>query len=255
MNNTLLKIENLYVQVADLPEKKIIKGLDLTINNGEIHAVMGPNGTGKSTLSYVLTGKADYEVTEGNITFKDKNLLQLAPDERANEGIFLSMQSPIAIPGVSANSFLKHAVNAKRKYQNLPELDAAEFLKLLRPLAQRFEVSAEMLKRDLNVGFSGGERKRMEILQLALLQPKLAILDEADSGLDIDALRLVSEGIKQWHNQDNALLIITHRIELLNYLQPDYVHINIDGKIVKTGGMELALELEKSGYKEYMGSK
>lgn len=253
MSDTLLKIKDLYAGVAE-DKKEIIKGLNLEIKAGETHAIMGPNGAGKSTLSYILTGKAGYVVNSGEVSFSGKDLLQLSPSERASEGLFLSMQYPVAVPGVTVNSFLKHAINAQRKYKGLPELDAAEFLKLVRGAAKEFDVSAEMLKREINVGFSGGEKKRLEILQLSLLQPKLAILDEADSGLDIDALRTVADGVNKWHNQNNALLIITHHIDLLNQIKPDFVHIYTDGHIVRSGGMELAEELEQHGYKEYTGA-
>ena len=253
MTETLLQIKNLYAGVAE-DKKEIIKDLTLNIKAGETHAIMGPNGAGKSTLSYILTGKAGYEVNSGEVSFNGKDLLQLSPSERASEGLFLSMQYPVAVPGVTVNSFLKHAINAQRKYKGLPELDAAEFLKLVRGAAKEFDVSSEMLKREINVGFSGGEKKRLEILQLSLLQPKLAILDEADSGLDIDALRTVADGVNKWHNQNNALLIITHHIDLLNQIKPDFVHIYTDGHIVRSGGMELAEELEQHGYKEYTGA-
>lgn len=251
MSDILLQIKNLYAGVSE-DKKEIIKGLNLEIKAGEIHAIMGPNGAGKSTLSYVLTGKPDYEVTSGEVVFKGKNLLQLAPYERACEGLFLSMQYPVAITGVTTNNFLKHAINAQRRYKGLPELDAAEFLKLIRGAAKEFDVSAEMLKREINVGFSGGEKKRLEILQLSLLQPSLAILDEADSGLDIDALRTVADGVKKWHNGNNALLIITHHLDLLNHINPDFVHIYADGHIIKSGSMELAEDLEANGYKNYL---
>ncbi len=251
MSDFLLQIKNLHAGITD-DKKEIIKGLSLDIKAGEVHAIMGPNGAGKSTLSYVLTGKSDYEVTAGDIIFNGKNLLELSPSERASEGLFLSMQYPVAIPGVTTNVFLKHAINAQRKYKGLSELDAAEFLKLIRGAAKEFDVSSEMLKRELNVGFSGGEKKRLEILQLSLLQPSLAILDEADSGLDIDALRTVAEGVNKWHNQNNSLLIITHHLDLLNYIRPDFVHIYADGHIVKSGSMELAEDLEANGYRNYL---
>ena len=252
MGKPILEIKNLSAKVAD---KEIIKNLNLTINAGEVHALMGPNGTGKSTLSYILTGKPGYEITDGEILFHGRDLTTLKPEERACAGIFLSMQYPVAIPGVASNNFLKHAVNAKRKYEGKPELDAAEFLKLLRGVAKDLDISAEMLKREINVGFSGGEKKRMEILQMSLLQPKLAILDEADSGLDIDALKIVAEGVNKWHNNDNSLLIITHHQDLLNHIQPDVVHIYADGHIVKSGDKNLAIELEKSGYKAFVDTK
>ena len=251
MSDILLQIKNLYAGVTE-DKKEIIKGLNLEIKAGETHAIMGPNGAGKSTLSYILTGKPDYTVTSGEINFDNKNLLSLSPSERASEGLFLSMQYPVAIPGVTTNNFLKHAINAQRKYKGLPELDAAEFLKLVRTAAKEYNVSSEMLKREINVGFSGGEKKRLEILQLSLLQPKLAILDEADSGLDIDALHTVADGVNKWHNQNNALLIITHHIDLLNQIKPDFVHVYTDGHIVRSGGMELAKELEANGYKNYL---
>ncbi len=247
----LLQIKDLYAGVAE-NKKEIIKGLNLTINAGEVHAIMGPNGAGKSTLSYLLAGKSDYEITSGKIDFDGKDLSELTTSERANAGIFLSMQYPVAIPGVSVSSFLKHAVNAKRKYAGLPELDAAEFLKVLRTAAKELGVSAEMLKREINVGFSGGEKKRLEILQMRLLEPKLAILDEADSGLDIDALRIVAEGVNRLHNKDNALLIITHHLDLLNLIEPDFVHIYADGHIVRSGDKSLAEALEKDGYKSFL---
>ena len=251
MSQNILRIKNLHAGVA-ATQKEIIKGLNLEINAGEIHAIMGPNGAGKSTLSYVLTGKPDYEVTGGEIQFQNQDLLPMAPNERACAGMFLSMQYPVAVPGVSVNSFLKHAVNAKRRYLGLPELDAAEFLKLMRQKAKEFNVGADMLKREMNVGFSGGEKKRLEILQMSLLQPSLAILDEADSGLDIDALKIVADGVNQWHNENNALLIITHHLDLLNLIEPDYVHVYADGHIVRSGDKSLAAELEKSGYKNFV---
>ncbi len=251
MNKKILQIKDLHAGVAD-HNKEIIKGLNLTIKAGEIHALMGPNGAGKSTLSYVLAGKADYTVTRGEIIYNEQNLLAMKPEERANAGIFLSMQYPVAIPGVSTNNFLKHALNAKRKYQGLPELNIAEFLQMMRSAAQELNVSNEMLKRDLNVGFSGGEKKRMEVLQMKLLQPQLAILDETDSGLDIDALRIVADGVKKLHNKENALLIITHHLDLLNLIEPDFVHIYNDGHIVQSGNKALAQELEQKGYKAFV---
>lgn len=252
MTEPILEIKNLSAKVAD---KEIIKNLNLTINAGEVHALMGPNGAGKSTLSYILTGKPGYEITGGTIKFRGQDLTAMKPEERACAGIFLSMQYPVAIPGVAANNFLKHAVNAKRKYDGLEELDAAGFLKLLRGAAKDLDIGSEMLKREINVGFSGGEKKRMEILQMSLLQPKLAILDEADSGLDIDALKIVAEGVNKWHNAENALLIITHHQDLLNHIQPDVVHIYADGHIVKSGDKNLAIELENSGYKVFVDAE
>lgn len=251
MTQTLLEIKELHAGIAE-SGKEIIKGLDLTINAGETHAIMGPNGAGKSTLAYVLTGKPDYVVSGGKMQFIGKDLTALKPEERAALGIFLSMQAPVEIPGVTTQNFLKHAVNAQRKHNNLPELDAAEFLKLLRSAAKNFNIGSEMLKREINVGFSGGEKKRLEILQLSLLQPKLAVLDETDSGLDIDALKIVSQGVNEWHTKENSLLIITHHLDLLRQIKPDFVHIYADGKIVKTGDLALAEELETSGYKNYL---
>lgn len=251
MKKEILQIKNLYAGVVN-HDKEIIKGLNLTIRAGEVHALMGPNGAGKSTLSYVLAGKADYAVTRGEIIYNGQNLLAMKPEERANAGIFLSMQYPVAIPGVSTNNFLKHALNAKRKYQGLPELNIAEFLQMMRGAAQELNVSNEMLKRDLNVGFSGGEKKRMEVLQMKLLQPQLALLDETDSGLDIDALRMVADGIKRLHTEENALLVITHHLDLLNLIEPDFVHIYNDGHIVQSGDKTLAQALEQKGYKAFV---
>lgn len=247
----ILEINNLFAGTYD-GTKEIIKGLNLTINSGEIHAIMGPNGAGKSTLAYLLAGKKDYAPTAGQIQFCGENLLTMKPEERANAGIFLSMQYPVAIPGVSTSNFLKHALNAKRKYQGLNELDAADFLKILRNTAKELGVSPEMLKREINVGFSGGEKKRLEVLQMKLLKPKLAVLDETDSGLDIDALRTVAQGVNDLHNQNNALLIITHHLDLLNLIKPDFVHIYADGHIIRSGSKELAIELEQNGYKSFL---
>lgn len=245
----LLEIENLHAKVAD---KEIIKGLSLTINEGEIHAIMGPNGAGKSTLSYVLCGKPGYEITSGTVKFKGKNLCEISPEERAREGMFLCMQYPVEIPGVPTSSFLKHAVNAVRAHNGLPELDTMEFMKLLREEAKKLGIDSEMLKRPINVGFSGGEKKRMETLQMAILKPVLTILDEADSGLDIDALKVVAEGINSLHNEKKSLLVITHYQRLLNYIVPDFVHIFAEGKIIKSGGKDLALKLEESGYSAFV---
>ena len=249
MTTPLLEIEDLHARVCD---KEIIKGFNLTINEGEVHAIMGPNGAGKSTLSNVLTGKPGYEVTSGSVRYKGRDLLKLSVEERAREGIFLCMQYPVEIPGVPTSTFLKHAVNAVRKHQNLPELDTMEFIKILRQEGKSLGLDADMIKRDVNVGFSGGEKKRLETLQMSILKPTLAILDEADSGLDIDALRVVAEGVNALHTNDNALLVITHYQRLLNYIVPDFVHIYADGKIVKTGGKELAMELEQKGYAEFV---
>ena len=245
----LLEIEDLCARVAD---KEIVKDFSLTINEGEVHAIMGPNGAGKSTLSYVLCGKPGYEVTSGSVRFKGKDLLSMSVEERAREGLFLIMQYPVEIQGVPVTTFLKHAVNAVRKHQNLPELDTMEFIKTVREEGKKLGITPDMLKRPINVGFSGGEKKRLETLQLAILKPSLAILDEADSGLDIDALKVVAEGINAERNEHNALLVITHYQRLLNYIEPDYVHIYADGHIVKSGDKNLAIELEKNGYAAFM---
>jgi len=245
----ILQIKNLCAGVAG---KQIIKNLNLTIYEGEIHAIMGPNGAGKSTLSHVLTGKSGYEITSGEILFNGKNLLTLTPDERANEGLFLIMQYPIEIPGVSFMTFLKYALNAKRKYHGQSELNAVAFMKLIQQEAAKLNISQEMLKRAVNVGFSGGEKKRMETLQMALLQPTLAILDEADSGLDIDALKLVADGINNLQDNRRSLLIITHHQDLLDRILPDFVHIFSDGHIIRTGDKNLALELENKGYADFI---
>tara|TARA_B100000925_G_scaffold273921_1_gene239006 strand:- start:2663 stop:3409 length:747 start_codon:yes stop_codon:yes gene_type:complete len=243
----MLNIKNLK---ASIEEKQIIKGLDLSINKGEVHALMGPNGSGKSTLSYVLSGKEGYEIDSGSVDFKGKNLLELDVDERSNEGLFLAFQYPMEIPGVQTSFFLKTAINAKRKYQGLEEIDALEFAKLVKSKAEELSISPDMLKRDLNVNYSGGEKKKQEILQMSLLNPQMAILDETDSGLDIDALRIVSEGVNKLRNENNSFLVITHYQRLLNYIKPDFVHIIADGKIVKSGNFSLALELEEKGYEE-----
>ena len=243
----MLNINNLNVSIE---EKKIIKGLDLSIKKGEVHALMGPNGSGKSTLSYVLSGKEGYKIDSGSVDFKGKNLLELDVDERSNEGLFLAFQYPMEIPGVQTSFFLKTAINAKRKYLGLEEIDALEFAKLVKSKADELNISPDMLKRDLNVNYSGGEKKKQEILQMSLLDPVMAILDETDSGLDIDALRIVSEGVNKLRNKDNSFLVITHYQRLLNYIKPDFVHIISDGKIVKSGNFSLALELEEKGYEE-----
>ena len=243
----MLNIKDLKASIED---KQIIKGLDLSINKGEVHALMGPNGSGKSTLSYVLSGKEGYEIDSGSVDFKGKNLLELDVDERSNEGLFLAFQYPMEIPGVQTSFFLKTAINAKRKYQGLEEIDALEFAKLVKSKAEELSISPDMLKRDLNVNYSGGEKKKQEILQMSLLNPQMAILDETDSGLDIDALRIVSEGVNKLRNENNSFLVITHYQRLLNYIKPDFVHIIADGKIVKSGNFSLALELEEKGYEE-----
>jgi Fe-S cluster assembly ATP-binding protein len=241
----LLKIENLKANIGD---KEILHGLNLEINPGEIHAIMGPNGSGKSTLASILAGKSDYEVTEGTVEFEGKNLLDLKPEERAREGIFLAFQYPVEIPGVSNANFLKTAVNEVRKHRGLEALDAMDFLQMMKERAKLVEIESSFLSRSVNQGYSGGEKKRNEILQMAMLEPKLAILDETDSGLDIDALRIVSNGVNQLRNENNAFLVITHYQRLLNYIIPDFVHVLQDGKIVMSGGKELAYELEEKGY-------
>jgi Fe-S cluster assembly ATP-binding protein len=244
----MLHIENLHAQVGG---KDIIKGLTLDVPAGEVHAIMGPNGAGKSTLSYVLTGRDGYEVTEGSATLDGEDLLALAPNERAAKGLFLSFQYPLEIPGVPALTFLRTALNAQRKARGEGEVSAPEFLKLVRAKAADLKIDFEMLKRPLNVGFSGGEKKRMEILQMAILSPRFLILDETDSGLDIDALKIVSEGVNAVRSPDRAMLVITHYQRLLDYIKPDRVHVLAAGRIVASGGPELALQLEAEGYDKY----
>lgn len=241
----MLEIKNLHVEVAG---QKILKGIDLTINAGEVHAIMGPNGSGKSTLSYAICGKDGYEVTEGSITYKGKNFLELEANERAAEGAFLGFQYPVEIPGVSNMNFLKTAVNSIRKYKGEDEMAAVEFLKLVRAKAAELEMDPEMLKRAVNVGFSGGEKKRNEMVQMAVLDPGFSVLDETDSGLDIDALRVVADGINRMRAPEKSILVITHYQRLLDYVVPDFVHVLADGKIVKSGDKSLAMELEKQGY-------
>jgi len=247
----LLEIKNLHAKIGDKP---ILKGVNLTIKAGEIHAIMGPNGAGKSTLSYVLAGRTGYEVTEGSVTYGGKNLLEMDPSERACDGVFLAFQYPVEIPGVANTTFLKHALNAKRKYQGEAELDGLEFVKLIKSKAKELDIAVDMLKRPVNVGFSGGEKKRNETLQMAVLEPRLAILDETDSGLDIDALRIVADGVNKLRSPERAVLAITHYQRLLDYLVPDFVHVLADGQIVKSGDKSLALELEDKGYAEYSKS-
>ena len=243
----MLNINNLHVSIDG---KQIIKGLSLSINKGEVHALMGPNGSGKSTLSYVLSGKEGYEIDEGTIEYNGKNLLDLEVDERANAGLFLAFQYPMEIPGVQTSFFLKTAINSKRKFLGMPEIDALEFAKLIKSHAEDLGIGSEMLRRDLNVNYSGGEKKKQEILQMSILKPDMAILDETDSGLDIDALRIVSEGVNNLRSEQNSFLVITHYQRLLNYIKPDFVHIIADGKIVKSGDFSLALELEEKGYED-----
>jgi Fe-S cluster assembly ATP-binding protein len=246
----MLKIENLRVTVA---EREVLKGLTLEIKPGEVHAIMGPNGSGKSTLSYVLAGRAGYDITEGSISFMGQDIGEMDPEERAALGLFLAFQYPVEIPGVTTTTFLKTALNAVRKARGEKELDPASFLKLQKQKLTELGMDADMLKRGVNVGFSGGEKKRNEVLQLAMLQPKLAILDETDSGLDIDALKIVADGVNALRAPDRSFLIITHYQRLLDYIKPDVVHVLAKGKIQKTGGPELALELEKNGYADYYG--
>ncbi len=241
----MLEIRNLRARVD---EKEILKGLDLSIKAGEVHAIMGPNGSGKSTLANVLAGRPNYEVTSGEVLFEGRNLLEMAPEERAREGVFLAFQYPVEIPGVNNTYFLRASLNAMKKHRGEEELDAMDFLKLLREKMQLVELPESLINRAVNEGFSGGEKKRNEILQMAVLDPKLAILDETDSGLDIDALRIVAEGVNRLRSERHAVLVITHYQRLLDHLVPDFVHVLHDGRIVKSGGKELALDLEKRGY-------
>jgi Fe-S cluster assembly ATP-binding protein len=244
----MLSIENLHVSIADKP---ILNGLSLEVPAGEVHAIMGPNGAGKSTLSYTLAGRGGYEPTQGAITLDGEDLTALEPNERAARGLFLSFQYPLEIPGVPALTFVRTALNAQRKARGEPEITAPDFLKKVREKAKELRIDMEMLKRPLNVGFSGGEKKRMEVLQMALLEPRLLILDETDSGLDIDALRIVSEGVNALRSPERSMLVITHYQRLLDYIRPDKVHVLAAGRIVASGGPELALELERSGYDRY----
>ena len=243
----MFEIKDLHVNISEV-EKKIINGINLKINPGEVHAIMGPNGSGKSTLSYTLSGKEGYEVEKGDIELDGESILDDEPDERAAKGIFLAFQYPIEIPGVGNLSFIRTALNSQRKFNGKDELNPAEFLKILREKADFLNVDMEMLKRPLNVGFSGGEKKRNEILQMALLEPHFCILDETDSGLDVDAMKQVSKGVNFLRSENRSFLIITHYQRLLNYIKPDFVHIMAKGKIIKTGGPELALEVENQGY-------
>jgi Fe-S cluster assembly ATP-binding protein len=242
---SLLKITDLKARVED---KEILKGINLEVKAGEVHAIMGPNGSGKSTLASVLAGREAYEVTGGSVEFNGKDLLELAPEDRAKEGVFLAFQYPVEIPGVSTINFLKTAVNEAREYKGLEPLDAVAFLNLMKEKAKIVEIDQALLKRSLNEGFSGGEKKRNEIFQMAMLEPKLAVLDETDSGLDIDALRIVANGVNKLKNKDNAVIVVTHYQRLLDYIVPDYVHVLYKGRIVKSGTKELAMELEEKGY-------
>jgi len=245
MKQPILEIKNLSAGVED---KQILKGVDLTIQAGETHAVMGPNGSGKSTLAAILAGREGYEITSGEVLYQGRDLLEMAPEERAREGVFLAFQYPIEIPGVNSTYFLKSALNEIRKHKGEPELDAMEFLSLVKQQMKLLELNEDLLRRSVNEGFSGGEKKRNEIFQMAVLEPKLAILDETDSGLDIDALKIVSNGVNKLRNPDNAQLVITHYQRLLDYIIPDFVHVLVDGRIVRTGDKKLALDLEEHGY-------
>ncbi|MDO8629966.1 MAG: Fe-S cluster assembly ATPase SufC [Phycisphaerales bacterium] len=241
----MLEIRNLHAKVEG---REILKGVDLTVNAGEVHSIMGPNGSGKSTLAQVLAGRESYEVTDGEVLFDGRNLLDMDPDERACEGVFMAFQYPVEIPGVNMSYFMKAALNSVRKHRGEPELDAVDFLKLIKERAKLVRIDEKMLQRAVNEGFSGGEKKRNEIFQMAVLEPRLAILDETDSGLDIDALKIVSDGVNELRGPERAMVVITHYQRLLNYIVPDFVHVLVDGRIVKSGGKELAFELEESGY-------
>ncbi len=248
---SLLEIKNLHVEIED-EGKKILNGLTLTIEKGQIAAIMGPNGSGKSTLAYVLAGRPGYAVTEGDILLNGESILEMEPNERAAKGVFLAFQYPVEVPGVATMTFLRTALNAQRKLRGENEVSTPEFIKLVRDASDRLGISQEMLRRGVNVGFSGGEKKRAEILQMAILQPSLAVLDETDSGLDIDALRIVSEGVNRLRSPERSMIVITHYQRLLNYIVPDVVHVMAKGRVVRTGGKELALELEAKGYAQYI---
>ena len=247
----MLKIENLHVKLED-EEKQILKGVNLEVGAGQVHAIMGPNGSGKSTLSYVLSGREGYEITDGEAHLGDVDLLDIEPEERAAAGLFLAFQYPVEIPGVGNMTFLRTAVNAQRKARGEEEMSAAEFLKVVRAKAKTLKIDADMLKRPVNVGFSGGEKKRNEILQMAMLEPKMCILDKTDSGLDVDAMKLVSEGVNALRSEGRSFLVITHYQRLLDHIKPDVVHIMANGRIIKSGGPELALEVEQNGYADIL---
>ncbi len=247
----MLEIKDLRVNLED-ENKEILKGVDLTVEAGKVHAIMGPNGSGKSTLSYVLSGKEGYEVIDGTVLLNDNDILEMEPEERASAGLFLAFQYPVEIPGVGNMTFLRTAVNAQRKARGEQEISATDFLKQVRERAKSLQIDSEMLKRPVNVGFSGGEKKRNEILQMAMLEPKMCILDETDSGLDVDAMKLVAEGVNSLRDAGRGFLVITHYQRLLDHIKPDVVHIMADGRIVKTGGPELALEVENNGYSEIL---
>jgi len=244
----MLEIRDLHVSVGDA---EILKGINLTVNAGEIHAIMGPNGSGKSTLAHIIAGRDGYEITGGRVVYQGEDLTDLEPEERAAKGVFLAFQYPVEIPGVANTTFLKEALNAQRRYHGKEELDAMAFMKMLRAKTKELGMSDDMLKRAVNVGFSGGEKKRNEVLQMAVLEPSLAVLDETDSGLDIDALQIVAEGVNSLRRPDNAAIVITHYQRLLNHIVPDYVHVLAHGRIQRSGGKELALELEEKGYAEF----
>ncbi|WP_112322625.1 Fe-S cluster assembly ATPase SufC [Oceanibium sediminis] len=247
----MLEISNLHVKLEE-EDKQILKGVDLSVGAGQVHAIMGPNGSGKSTLSYVLSGRDGYEVTEGGATLEGQDLLDMEPEERAAAGLFLAFQYPVEIPGVGNMTFLRTALNGQRRARGEEEVNAAEFLKLVRARAKELQISDEMLKRPVNVGFSGGEKKRNEILQMAVLEPKMCVMDETDSGLDVDAMKLVADGVNALRSEGRSFLVITHYQRLLDHIKPDVVHIMADGRIVKTGGPELALEVEKNGYADIL---
>ncbi|MCO6381944.1 Fe-S cluster assembly ATPase SufC [Oceanicola sp. 502str15] len=247
----MLEIKNLHVKLEE-EDKQILKGVDLTVETGKVHAIMGPNGSGKSTLSYVLSGRAGYEVTDGSAVMEGADLLEMETEERAAAGLFLAFQYPVEIPGVSNMTFLRTAVNAQRKARGEEEMSATDFLKEVRAKAKSLQIDAEMLKRPVNMGFSGGEKKRNEILQMAMLEPKMCILDETDSGLDVDAMKLVADGVNALRSEGRSFLVITHYQRLLDHIKPDVVHIMADGRIVKTGGPELALEVEHNGYADIL---
>ena len=248
----MLKITNLKVELEE-ENKKILKGINLEIESGSVHAIMGPNGSGKSTLSYVLSGKKGYKVTNGEVELAGQPILELEPEERAASGLFLAFQYPVEIPGVGNMTFLRTAMNSQRKFRGETELSAADFLKLVREKAKELKIDSEMLKRPVNVGFSGGEKKRNEILQMALLEPKMCVLDETDSGLDVDAMKLVADGVNALRDKGRSFLVITHYQRLLHHIKPDFVHIMADGRIIKSGGPELALQVENNGYSDLLG--
>ncbi len=250
----MLEIKNLHVKLEE-EDKRILKGVDLMVNAGEVHAIMGPNGSGKSTTAYVLSGRAGYQVTEGSATLNGEDILEMEPEKRAAAGVFLAFQYPVEIPGVGSMVFLRTALNAQRKARGEEEISAADFLKLIREKAKTLKIGQDLLRRPVNVGFSGGEKKRSEILQMAILEPKLCILDETDSGLDVDAMKLVADGVNELRDKGRAFLVITHYQRLLDHVRPDVVHIMADGRIIRTGGPELALEVEHNGYADILGEE